>query len=92
LNDYRQKIKTNNFSFLFFSQEIIGFAENLGYSFKWNTSSKGLQPTFYLKIAGKIKEYHILAFNEFTGNRKKVSVLFRDPNAESIDGAILIVR
>lgn len=73
-------------------KEILEFAENLGYSFKWNNSTKGLQPTFYLKIAGKIKEYHVLAFNEFTENRNKVSILFRDPNAESIDGAILIVR
>ncbi|KAL4496221.1 hypothetical protein ABPG72_012958 [Tetrahymena utriculariae] len=85
-----QQIKKN--SLFKIEKEIMNFAECLGYQFKWNNSSKGLQPTFHLKICKKIKDYHVLAVNEYTEKRKRMSVLIRDPNSDSISGAILIVR
>lgn len=47
----------------------------------------------YLKINGDIKEYNILAVNEFTEQRQRMSILFRDPNSYDLNtGGILIVR
>ncbi|KAL4479077.1 hypothetical protein ABPG73_022195 [Tetrahymena malaccensis] len=89
-DNQHQSIKKN--SLFKIEKEIMQFAECLGYQFKWNNSSKGLQPTYHLKICKKIKDYHILAVNEYTEKRKRMSVLIRDPNSDSISGAILIVR
>jgi hypothetical protein len=52
-------------------EETLNFSKMFNYELKWREKN-----TCYIKINDKIKDFNILAFNEFDEIRNRMSILF----------------